>query len=143
LNWKNRTWSIGPNIPLPIFKGRQLQAKLQQAKARFEELDATYRNRVLLAFGEVEDALTDVHMRAQAAEAQTKAVAAAREYLRLTHLQYQTGIIDYLHVVNAEQTLLSNEIAEAQLLNQRMTSTVLLIKALGGGWDVQSKLSSS
>ncbi len=137
LDWTNHVWSIGPSVSLPIFKGGQLRANLQKAKARYDELEATYRNNVLKAFSEVEDSLTDLHMRADAAEAQAKAVAAAREYLRLTQFQYRTGVIDYLHVVNAEQTLVSNELSEAQILNLRMASTVLLIKALGGGWDSQ------
>ena len=81
--------------------------------------------------------MTDLHWRADASESQAKAVAAAREYLRLTRIQYQSGVIDSLHVVNAEQTLLTNELSEAQILNQRMISTVLLIKAIGGGWDSQ------
>jgi len=84
---------------------------------------------------DVEDSLTDLHLRADAAEAQSKAVNAAREYLRLTQIEYQSGVTDYLHVVNAEQTLLTNELSEAQILNQRMISTVRLIKALGGGWE--------
>ena len=137
LDWKNHAWSIGPNVSLPIFKGGQLRANLQKAKARYDELEATYRNNVLKAFSDVEDSLTDLHLRADAAEAQAKAAAAAREYLRLTQIQYQTGVVDYLHVVSAEQSLVSNELSEAQILNQRMASTVLLIKALGGGWDSQ------
>ena len=135
LDWSNRTWSLGPSVSLPLFKGGQLKANLQKAKARYEELEATYRNNVLTAFVDVEDSLTDLHMRANAAESQAKAVAAAREYLRLAKIQYQSGVIDYLHVVNAEQTLLTNELSETQILNQRLISNVLLIKALGGGWD--------
>jgi multidrug efflux system outer membrane protein len=137
LDWSNRPWSIGPSISIPLFKGGQLRANLRKAKARYDELEAIYRNKVLSAFVDVEDSLTDLHWRADAAESQAKAVAAAREYLRLTQIEYQSGVTDYLHVINAEQTLLSNELSEAQILNQRMVSTVLLIKALGGGWDSQ------
>jgi NodT family efflux transporter outer membrane factor (OMF) lipoprotein len=142
LDWRNHVWSIGPSVSLPIFKGGQLRASLGKAKARYDELEATYRNKVLSAFSDVEDSLTDLHMRADAAEAQAKAVAAAREYLRLTRIQYQTGVVDYLHVVNAEQTLMTNELSDAQILNQRMASTVLLIKALGGGWNSQPSASA-
>jgi len=136
-DWENFAWSIGPSVSLPIFKGGQLWSNLQKAKARYEELDAAYRAQVLSAFVDVEDSLTDLHMRAEAAGAQANAVTAAREYLRLIQIEYQSGITDYMHVVNAEQTLLTNELSEAQILNQRMISTVLLIKALGGGWDSQ------
>jgi len=142
LDWQDRVWSIGPSVSLPIFKGGQLRANLQKAKARYDELEATYRNNVLSAFSDVEDSLTDLHTRADEADAQAKAVAAAREYLRLTQIQYQTGVVDYLHVVNAEQTLVTNELSEAQILNQRMASTILLIKALGGGWESQPSASA-
>ncbi|MBI3119604.1 MAG: efflux transporter outer membrane subunit, partial [Candidatus Hydrogenedentes bacterium] len=135
LDWSNRAWSLGPSISLPIFKGGQLRANLEKARARYDELEATYRKTVLNAYVDVEDALTDLHLRADAAASQAKAVAAAREYRRLTQIEYQTGVTDYLHVVNAEQTLLTNELSEAQILNQRMVSSVLLIKALGGGWE--------
>jgi len=134
-DWDNRSWSFGPSISIPIFKGGELKASLKQAKARYDELEATYRNEVLSAFSDVEDSLTDLHLRGSGADAQAKAVAAAREYVRMTQIQYQTGITDYLHLVTAEQTLLTNELSDVGLLNQRMISTVLLIKALGGGWN--------
>ncbi len=128
-------WSFGPNINLPIFKGGQLRANLQKAKARYDELEAVYRKTVLGAFGDVENSLTDLHLRADASEAQGKAVADAREYLRFTQLQYDTGVTDYLHVIDAEKTVLTNELSDAELAGQRMISTVLLIKAVGGGWE--------
>jgi multidrug efflux system outer membrane protein len=131
-------WSIGPSVSLPIFKGGQLRANLQKAKARYEELVATYRKSILTAYVDVEDSLTDLHMRAEEADAQTKALDAAREYAHLTRIQYQAGLVDYLHVVSAEQSLLNSELAVANVNNQRRISTVLLIKALGGGWTVPS-----
>ena len=138
LDWGGATASFGPSLSLPIFKGGQLKANLEKARARHEELDAVYRSRVLSAFVDVEDALTDLHWRADAADAQGKAVDAAREYLRLVQIQYESGVTDYLHVVIAEKTLLNNELTEAQILNQRMVSSVLLIKAIGGGWDAET-----
>lgn len=134
-DWKSKTWSFGPSISLPIFQGGQLKANLQKAQARYEELLAAYHTSVLGAFKDVEDSLNDIHGRTEEAEAREKAVAAAREYLRLVQIQYDTGIIDYLNVINAEQTLLNNELSEVQALNERRVSTVLLIKALGGGWE--------
>ncbi len=135
LDWQNRYWSLGPSISLPIFKGGQLKASLQQAKARYDELEATYRTSVLGAFLDVEDSLTDLHQRAIQAESQTKASEAAREYLRLTQIEYKTGTSDYMQVVNAEQTVLSNELSDVDILYQRIASTILLIKAIGGGWE--------
>lgn len=137
LDWQSKTWSFGPSISLPIFQGGQLKANLQKAQARYEELAAVYRGTVLGAFKDVEDSLTDIHGRTEEVQARAKAVAAAREYLRLVHIQYNTGTIDYLNVINAEQTLLNNELSEVQALNERMISTVLLIKSIGGGWNGQ------
>ena len=96
---------------------------------------ADYQNSILSAFKDVEDSLNDIHGRSEEAEAREKAVASAREYLRLVQIQYDTGIIAYLNVINAEQTLLNNEQSEVQAVKERLVSTVLLIKALGGGWD--------
>jgi multidrug efflux system outer membrane protein len=137
LDWQNRFWSIGPSLSIPIFQGGKLTADLEQAKARYEELTATYRGTVLGAFRDVEDSLTDLHMRADAAKAQSRAVDSSREYLRLTQLQYKEGLVSYLQVIDAERTLLTNELAAVQLLDQRLVSTVLLIKAIGGGWTME------
>ncbi len=128
-------WSFGPSVSLPLFKGGQLTANLQKARARYDELEAAYRKKVLGAYGDVEDSLTDLHLRADASRSQGRAVADAREYLRFTQLQYDTGVTDYLHVIDAEKTLLTNELSDAELAGQRMISTVLLIKAVGGGWE--------
>lgn len=138
LDWSNRTWSIGPSISLPIFKGGKLRANLRQAKARYDELEATYKQTVLTAFGDVEDSLTDLHLRAEQAGAQAKSLEAAREYHKLTKIQYDTGIVDYLQLVDAERTLLNDELSAVKILNDRMVSTVLLVKAIGSGWDEQT-----
>ena len=137
-NWENRVWSIGPSVSLPIFQGGQLRAKLRKAKARYEEVEANYRSKVLGAFRDVEDSLTDLQHRGIEAEARGKATAAARENLRLMNLQYQAGISDYLNVISAEQSLLNSELSEIQLASNRMISTVLLVKAVGGGWEKET-----
>ena len=138
LDWESRVWSIGPSVSFPLFTGGQLQANLEQTRARYEELSATYRGAVLTAFRDVEDSLTDLHLRADAAQAQDQAVQYAREYLRLSEVQYRGGLTNYLQVIDAERTLLNNELSSVQILNQRLISTVLLIKSMGGGWDVDS-----
>jgi len=138
LDWESRVWSIGPSVSIPIFEGGQLDANLQQVKARYEELVATYRGNVLGAYRDVEDSLTDLHLRADAAQAQDLAVQSAREYLRLSTVQYKGGLATYLQVIDAERTLLTNELSAVQILNQRLVSTVLLIKSMGGGWDPQA-----
>ena len=138
LDWQSRMWSAGPSVSVPIFEGGQLKATLEQSKGRYAELAETYRSHVLAALRDVEDALTDLHLRADEAFAEDEAVQAAREYLRLSQVQYDVGLISYLVVIDAQRTLLTNELTAVQIASQRMTSAVLLIKALGGGWDAIS-----
>jgi multidrug efflux system outer membrane protein len=135
LNWEQRAWSIGPSLSAPLFEGGRLRANLEQTRARYDELVATYRGTVLGAIRDVEDSLTDLRLRAEAARVQELAVRSSREYLRLAQLQYQQGLVSYLTVIDAERTLLNNELSAAQILNQRLVSTVLLIKSVGGGWE--------
>jgi multidrug efflux system outer membrane protein len=137
LDWENRIWSIGASAAQPIFEGGKLTAGLNQVKARYAELAATYRSSVLGAIRDVEDSLTDLHLRADEAVAQDKAVQASLQYVRLSELQYRQGLVSYLQVIDADRTLLQNQLSAAQILNERLTSTVLLMKALGGGWDAQ------
>jgi multidrug efflux system outer membrane protein len=138
LDWENRIWSIGANASLPIFEGGQLTSQLEQAKALYLAQRATYRGAVVQAISDVETSLTDLHWQADEAQAQHRAVLESRDYVRLSILEYQQGLISYLQVIDAERTLLSSELSASQLLNSRMASTVLLIKALGGGWDAQA-----
>ncbi len=134
IDWANRFWSIGASASMPLFEGGKLRADLEQAKARYDELEAAYHGTLLGAVRDVEDALTDLHLRADAADARDRAVRDSREYARLTQLQYRQGIVSYLQVTDAERSLLANELAAVQTQELRFTSTVLLIKALGGGW---------
>lgn len=143
VDWEQRVWSIGPSLSLPIFQGGRLRANLRQAKARFDESLANYRGQVLSAVRDVEDALVDLGHRADEAEAQQQAVGASREYLRLSQIQYDRGLVDSLQVIDAERTLLNNELSAAQILNERLTAAVRLIKALGGGWNADSDLGQS
>jgi multidrug efflux system outer membrane protein len=138
LDWENRAWAIGADLSAPIFEGGRLTANLEQAKARYLELQADYRTSVLSAIRDVEDALTELHLRVDEYSAQQLAVDAARDYLRLSQTQYRQGLTNYLTVIDAERTLQSNQIQAAQLYNQRLNATVLLIKALGGGWNADN-----
>lgn len=134
IDWADRFWSIGASASAPIFEGGKLRADLEQAKGRYDELEATYRSTILGAIRDVEDSLNDLQLRAETGATLDKAVDDSRQYLRLTELQYRQGLVSYLQVIDAERTLLTNRLAAEQTLNLRYTSTVLLIKALGGGW---------
>jgi len=134
-DWQSRIWSLGASAVAPLFTGGRLDAGLEQAKARYDEALAQYRSRVLLAFREVEDALTDLHLRSDAAESQARAVDSAREYLQLAERQFRQGLVSYFIVIDAERTLLVNELSATQILNARLIATIQLIKALGAGWE--------
>ncbi len=138
LDWESRFWQFGPNVQIPIFEGGKLKAGLEQAKETYNEDLALYRQQVLMAFQDVEDSLTDLHFRADEAKAQETAVKSSEEYLELARRQYTSGVTSYLTVIDADRTLLSNQLTAAQILNPRMVSAVLLMKAMGGGWDAQS-----
>lgn len=134
-DWANRAWSLTPGADLPIFQGGQLVAARARAKARYQELVANYRTAVLTAFRDVEDSLSDLQLLSEKATSLTATIESAREYSRLTQLQYNQGLTTYLQVIDANQTLLNNELSAAQAHLDRLNATVLLIKALGGGWD--------
>jgi len=135
LDWSSRIWSLGPSVSFPLFNGGKLSANLDQQQAVYKQLVAQYRIQVLSAYQDVENSLTDLHSRADEAKDQDAAVAASQDYVRLTQLQYQQGLIDYLTVIDADRTLLTNQLTAEQILNERLVSSVLLMKALGGGWD--------
>ncbi len=134
-DWSNRVWSIGPSIDLPLFRGGALRGTLAQRRAAYQELVATYRQSIVGAWRDVENQLTDLHLLAEKSTLLADTLASAREYSRLTEIQYRQGIVTYLQVIDANQTLLSNELSSAQTQNDRLVATILLIKAIGGGWS--------
>ncbi len=133
-NWESRVWSIGPSITLPIFQGGRNRANLQRSKAAFEENVANYRQRILVAFSEVQDALTGSRLLSQQAEAQARSFASARKTAEISDSRYRAGLVSYLEVVESERTALSAEREFARIAGQRLVTSVQLIKALGGGW---------
>jgi len=96
---------------------------------------------VLTSFQQVEDSLSDLHVLEEEAKTQDAAVAAANRALEQSTNRYKGGLDTYLSVITAQNATLANERTAVSLLTRRLTSTILLIKALGGGWDV-SKLSA-
>jgi hydrophobe/amphiphile efflux-1 (HAE1) family protein/NodT family efflux transporter outer membrane factor (OMF) lipoprotein len=136
-NWDSRVWSIGPSLSLPIFAGGRNRANLNRAKAAYEEAVARYRQRVLIAFGEVENSLAGTRHLADQQIAQDRAVAGAQRSAQLASDRYNAGIVSYLEVVDASRSVLQAQRAHAQLAGQRLIATVQLIKALGGGWTEQ------
>ena len=131
----SRIWSIGPSVYLPIFQGGRNRADLERSRAAYLESLAAYRQQVLVAFREVQEALSLLkHFRDQS-EAQDRAVASARRAAQLAQIRYKAGYVSYLEVVDAQRTELGSERASAQLFAQFLDTDVALIKALGGGWS--------
>jgi len=139
-NWENRIWSLGPNLSLPLFEGGRNRAGLERAQAAYQEAVAQYRAQVLVAFHEVEDGLVGLRLLKEQFEDQTRAVDAAKQAADLSRNRYREGLASYFEVVLADRTALENEILAYQLNGQRIVTTVLLIKALGGGWKADNAM---
>jgi multidrug efflux system outer membrane protein len=130
----SRIWSIGPSLYLPIFQGGRNRANLERSRAAYEESVAVFRQRVLVAFREVQDALTGLRLLADQAAAQDRALASARRAAGLAQVRYDAGYVSYFDVVDAQRTALATERASAQLSGQRFVTSIALIKSLGGTW---------
>jgi multidrug efflux system outer membrane protein len=134
-NWENRIWTIGPNISLPVFEGGRIRADVQRAQSAYRQAVAQYRAQVLVAFHEVEDGLIGLRLLKEQYNAQMRAVEGAKKGADLSRARYKEGLASYFEVVVADRTLLENQIVAYQLTGERVVTTVLLIKALGGGWN--------
>ena len=137
--WPSRFWALGPNAMQTLFDAGRRRAATAAATAGYDAAVAGYRQDALNAFREVEDSLAALRVLERESAAQRVAVEAAERSLALSMNRYNGGLVTYLEVVVAQSTALSNERIEVDLLRRRMDACVLLIKALGGGWDV-SKL---
>jgi len=134
-NWDSRIWSIGPSVSIPIFAGGRNAANLNRAKAAHEESVARYRQVVLRAFAEVENSLSGIHHLASQSAAQERVVEAASRAATIAADRYKAGIVSYLEVVDANRVALGARRGQAQLLGQRLSAGVGLVRALGGGWS--------
>ncbi|MBI4291567.1 MAG: efflux transporter outer membrane subunit [Betaproteobacteria bacterium] len=131
----SRFWSIGPALALSLLDGGLRRSQSDQAIAAYDASVAAYRQTVLTAFAEVEDNLAALRILEQEAQVQDEAVKSARLSLELTLNQYKAGTVSYLNVTAAQATALANERTAVDILNRRLAASVLLIKALGGGWS--------
>ncbi|MEO8386041.1 MAG: efflux transporter outer membrane subunit [Betaproteobacteria bacterium] len=137
-NWisaPNRAWSLGPSLAETLLDFGKRGAVSDQAVATYDQTVATYRQTVLEAFQDVEDNVAALRILEQEAKVQSDAVRAARESVTLTLNQYKAGTISYLSVVTVQTAQLSNERTSVGLLGRRLSATVGLIRALGGGWN--------
>ena len=131
-------WALGGQAVQPLFNGGRNRANLAGAKANYDQTVANYRQNVLVAFQQVEDALSNLNTLQSAAASQEKAVDDAQRALNIANNRYVGGITTYLDVVTAEETLLSNQRLMTQIRGQQMVNSVYLAKALGGGWNADA-----
>jgi NodT family efflux transporter outer membrane factor (OMF) lipoprotein len=134
-NWSSKFWSVGPTLSETVYDGGLRRATVNQFITTYNADVASYRQTVLTGFQQVEDALASVRILSRQILQQDQAVKSSQEVLQLEQYRYQTGVDPYLDVVTAQTTLLGNQQTLANLHVQEMTSSVLLIEALGGGWD--------
>lgn len=134
LSAMGRFWSAGLSASETVFDGGSRRAQVDQARAVYDADVAAYHQSVLAGFQEVEDNLAAQRILASEAQTQDEAVQAAQQSLAVTTNQYQAGIVSYLNVVVAQTIALTNERTAVDILGRRLNASVLLIKALGGGW---------
>ena len=134
-NLSSAVWTAMAGASQPLFEGERLTANLARARAAYDENVANYREQVLTGFKEVEDGLAGLRVLEDQEATQNRAVVAARKTAEISTARYKEGLANYLEVIDAQRTVLDNEVLSAQLREYRLLTTVQLIKALGGGWQ--------
>ncbi|WP_321961512.1 efflux transporter outer membrane subunit [Paraburkholderia sp. J7] len=128
-------WSVGATASEVLFDGGKRAAGVDFAQAGYESAQATYRQTVLTAFQEVQNAVTGLSVLERASTDGQAAVDDARKSFDLANDRYQGGLVAFIDVLNAEQQLLTSERQEVQIQGQQVATVVFLAKALGGGWS--------
>ncbi|USE80851.1 efflux transporter outer membrane subunit [Cupriavidus gilardii] len=135
LSLPNRIWSIGPELALTLFDGGARSAAKEQAIAVYDQTVANYRQTVLTAFQEVEDNLAAARLLEQEAVVQNEALRSAREALSLVNNRYRAGTAGLLDVLTAQTAAYTAERTALSIAGRQLSASVVLIKALGGGWQ--------
>jgi outer membrane protein TolC len=131
-------WSVGASVVQTLFDGGRRRAATDEAKTSYDSAAASYRQTVLTGFQQVEDNLAALRILEQEAGVQASAVEAAQRSLDLSNTRYEGGVTSYLEVITAQNAALSDELTAVNILGRREASAVLLIEAIGGGWDRSS-----
>jgi NodT family efflux transporter outer membrane factor (OMF) lipoprotein len=133
--WPSRFWAVGPTFSQTLFDHGRLRANSEIAQANYDHTVAGYRQAVLSATQEVEDNLAALRELEVEARQQRAATAAAEQSLAIFQSRYEGGVDTYLQVVTSQTLALQNERNDIDLLRRRLEASVLLVKALGGGWN--------
>ena len=132
--WQNSIASLAASAVAPVFTAGRLHAGVQQARAAYQGSLDQYEKTVLTSYKEVEDQLSALQFLKSQSQLQAQAVADAVLSEKLATDRFKTGLVSYLDVITAQQAVLFNERTAAQISGQRLVDTVVLVKALGGGW---------
>jgi NodT family efflux transporter outer membrane factor (OMF) lipoprotein len=135
LDWPDRIWSVGPTLVMPIFEGGLRRAENAQARAAYDAEVASYRQTALAAFQSVEDNIAGLRILSKEVVQQHRAAAAAQRLVQLSITRYQDGLDSYVNVITAQNTFLTNRLAELQVQLRQVTASIALVNNLGGGWD--------
>lgn len=135
LDWENRVLSLGAGVAAPLIDGGANRANYQAARSRYDEALANYRQVLLIALREVEDALVDLKGLASSRAALEAALTSSRDTRQLSQERFDKGLTSYLDVVDADRTVLRTQLALRQLEAQQRITLAALAKALGGGWS--------
>lgn len=135
MTWGARLWQFGAEAIQVLFNVGRNSSYVKAAKARFEETRGAYQQAVLIAFNEVEDALSDVEQQQKESEAYFQAWKSAKQALHLSTLRYEKGVSNFLEVIDAERSALDAERKWINTIGQKYQADIQLIKAIGGKWD--------
>jgi NodT family efflux transporter outer membrane factor (OMF) lipoprotein len=136
--WPSGFWAVGPALAQTLFDAGRRRATSESARANYDAAVATYRQTSLTAFQEVEDNVAALRILEDETQQQQQAVASAQESLQLFTNRYKGGVDTYLQVITAQTIELANERNAIDILRRRLDASVLLVKALGGGWNVSN-----
>jgi NodT family efflux transporter outer membrane factor (OMF) lipoprotein len=138
LEGPNAFWAVGPALAETLFDAGRRRATSESARANYDATVATYRQTSLTAFQGVEDNVAALRILENETQQQQEAVASSQESLQLFTNRYKGGVDAYLQVITAQTIELANERNAIDILRRRLDASVLLIKALGGGWDISN-----
>jgi len=135
LRWSARSWGLNALLSLPIFDGGQRAAQEEGAKARLEAAVAAQRGQVLTAFRDVEDQLSTLRLLAGQSEVLAQAVQSAERASHLSDVRYRNGYVSQLELLDARRNALRQRRNALQVSTAQYTTTVMLIRAIGGSWE--------
>jgi outer membrane protein TolC len=130
-----RIWTIGPELAETLFDGGLRRAETAEARAAYNATVDGYRQTVLSAFQQVEDDVATLRILEQQAVVEDQTVKAAKEAEALTLNQYKAGTVPYSSVITAQTTTFASEQTALSVLESRLTTSIAMIEALGGGWS--------